>query len=339
MHSENLKRDLLQLLDGSLGESDITKFVHFCRALCQAHLVHVRSSVFLLASQHGLTITDLAYDCIAETFARNEHGCFHHLEDFVGSLRDEIQKLSETEVLFAFRAFLTRVVDAQLARLYAQSDSEGAKIHRCIRVAAGRSDKFALVKDLRGCVLQLKDGDAFSHLPGFPLDELEQMFLADARTRHSIPQLLSYLYDALVNQSSYRRSIPVTDVVRLVKKVHMESIDDSSDTGQSSSGGLSETEIEELRRHVEASLKEKILLTYFARGKLNRAEAEAVFNAFRNALADWSATEEQPKSLYQYLRSHLAIDERTYEREFRVKLEYLLKFAREQFAARLMTEL
>jgi hypothetical protein len=102
--------------------------------------------------------------------------------------------------------------------------------------------------------------------------------------------------------------------------------------------GLSKTEIETIRGQVETSLKERILLTYFARGKIDRKEAEAMASAFHDLLWDWCFGDD-PKGLYDHLRLHLPLSETEYENTMRTKMEYLLRLARDEFAARLLKEL
>jgi len=61
--------------------------------------------------------------------------------------------------------------------------------------------------------------------------------------------------------------------------------------------------------------------------------------AFHDILTDWSEVGALGLSLYEYLQRYLPIDEEVYEVQFKAKMEYLLKVAREEVAARLMKEL
>jgi hypothetical protein len=106
-----------------------------------------------------------------------------------------------------------------------------------------------------------------------------------------------------------------------------------------SAEGLSDFEIEEIRSQVELALKEKILLTYFARGKIGRREAEAIFSGLHDMLMDWCYSGGANASLQEYLTRYLPVDGETYENSYRAKMEYLLKVAREEFGARLMKEI
>jgi hypothetical protein len=56
-------------------------------------------------------------------------------------------------------------------------------------------------------------------------------------------------------------------------------------------------------------------------------------------LGDWCSGDGASSGVYEYLKRYLPIDERTYKDGLRVKMEYLMKIAREEFASRLMGEL
>ena len=337
---ENLRSLLLALLDGSISARRLGEVVQLSRAIVQSHLEHLRPSITLLSLRHGLTTTDLAYDCIGEAFARDNENNFTQVRNFVDSLWDSMDALPDHEIFFAFKSFITRIADVQLARLYAQADPSGAKIHRNLRECLKNSSLFALVKDFRGIVVQPAKEERLDHLEPFPVEELEREFLARSGRSHTTPELLKALYDVLTEQSSYRRSVPLFEIMQILKRVYRDEYEPATiDDSWHSLEGLRSFEIEELRREVETALKEKILLTYFARGKLDRKQAEAVAAAFHDILWDWCFSEDPPASLCDYLQRHMPIDESTYEETLRTKMEYLLKVARDEFAARLMKEM
>jgi len=335
-----LKPLLQSLLDGSISKNELSEFVQLTRAIIQSHFEYLRSSITSLCSHQGLTITDVAYDCIADAFARDENDRFPQLENFVDSLGSEMEKMPERELYLAFKGFVTRIADAQLARLYAQADPSGAKIHRNIRDCLKHSKLFSLHRDFRGLVLCPYGSDALEELEPAPVEQIENGLLSLAGRHSSTVELLKALHDVLTKQSSYRRSMSLIDVVQLFKKVYRYDVEVLDEEAYHPSlDGLTEFEVDQIRSEVELALKEKILLTYFARGKVDRKEAEAMFNAFHDILWDWCSSGDLQVSLYQYYCRHFPIDEKTYETTSRSKMEYLLKIAREEFAARLMREI
>jgi hypothetical protein len=336
----NLKPHLTKILDRTISETELSKFVQLCRVIVQSHLEHLRSSLVGLCLFQGLTMADLAYDCIADAFMRDENARFPRLENFASSLRDKLDTLPELEVFLAFRSFMVRIADAQLARLYAQADPAGARIHRNVRDCLTESNLFSVQKDFRGLVLYPQYVDSLDHLEPFPTEEMDREFRSRSAPTKSTIELLQILRTILVEQSRFRRSVTVTDVVQLVKEVYRPEFGfDIENADHPSLNGLTDFEIDEIRAQVELVLKEKILLTYFARGKANRKEAEAMFRAFHDLFLDWCHAGASEASLCEYLRRHLPINEQAYETGFRARMEYLLKIARDEFAGRLMREL
>ncbi len=333
---QNLKPLLAEVTHGSASKRQMTELVQLSRAIIHSYLTHYRHSVTRLCLEQGLTVTEVAYDCIGEAFARNGTGCFTQLDNFVSSLRDRLDFLPDHEVFLAFKAFIIRIAEAQLARLYAQADPGGAKIYRNIRESVNAGDCFVLIKDFRGQVLQIKRSDARNELLPFPQDELERRFLDCASLRHPIPELLNIIATILAEQSSYRKSVTLFHVVALVKMVYKQ---EEAAEQPLRFDGLSEEEIEQIRTEVERAVNEKILVTYYVKGKVNRVEAEAMAAALREMTSDWCRYDGDSPSLYQYLGRHIDLDEEKYNDAFRTKMEYLMKIARDEFAARLTREL
>lgn len=338
---DDLKSSLLKVLSGSITEQDLTELVQFSRVLIESHLRCMRPSMDMLCRNQGLTFTELAYDCIAEAFARDRDGRFRHLLSFVAVLRCPLDEIQPHELFLAYRGFLVKLADSQLARLFALSDPVGAKIHRNIRDCVKTGRHFSLRKDFRGLVLVPRSGNSHEERPLFPVDELWRQLAESAAGCGVIPELLGALHRVLLAQDMYRRTIPLRDVVQLFKLAYRgDGEEDAAVTANRSDlEGLSDFEIERLRLQVESALKEKIALTYLLKGKMDRDEAEAIFGAFHDMLCDWCSPDGEELSLAAYLARHAVLDEGEYERRYRIKMEYLLKLIRQEFASRLLREI
>jgi hypothetical protein len=333
-----LKPNLLQLRSGKISISEMTELVYFCRSVIEAYLNSTRRSITQLCMTQGLSITDLSYDCIAEVFARNEQNKFPQVENFTDVLREPLDVISDNDLFLAFKQFLICIADAQLARLYAQSDPAGAKIHRNIRDTVKNSKIFQMERDYRGLVLK-PNIDIDESLEKYPREELERALFDRIDHQTTTPELLNIIYTILIEQHTYTCSVPLVDIVQIFKKVYRSDSGVEDASSDLASEGLKQFEIDRVCSQVELSLKEKILLTYLARGKVDRKEAEAMFNTFRELLQDWCCGEESQTSIFNYFKRYLSVSEEQYERTYRAKMEYLLKIAREEFAARLMKEI
>jgi hypothetical protein len=127
---------------GEISSSDMHRLVQFSRSIVEAYLRNVRASVTNVCLYQGLTVTDAAYDCLGEAFARDDTNSFFRLRAFADSFGNPFAGIYPDEVFFSYKNFLTRIADAHLARLYAQADPEYSSILRNIREALKGSDIF-----------------------------------------------------------------------------------------------------------------------------------------------------------------------------------------------------
>jgi hypothetical protein len=335
-----LRAYLRQTLDGSTSHAELTGFVQLARTLVSAYLTTIRTSAAILCENHGISITDLAYDCVAELFGRDNKGSFVLLEGFVGALHRSLEETPDHELIAAFRALLSRFADMELGRLYAEADPAGARIYRNIRECIKRGGPLQLSRDFRGWVITPATGPDLNHLPSCNVDRLKSEFHARLEGVRQTPQLLGILHRVLVSLTEFRRSIPLADVVHLFKGLYQgEQRLEFEEQEAQSLEGLRPFEIDQLRTQVEQVLKEKILVSYVAHGKVDRKQGEAMYLAFCDLLGDWCSGDGADFSMFEYLKRYLPIDERSYKDGLRVKMEYLMKIAREEFASRLMGDL
>lgn len=339
-HSEKLRLALRQIDAGSITEHQLSDLILLSRSIIQGHLTARRSKITSICLQQGLTITDLAYDCIADAFSRDADNTFYKLHRFIASIGDPLETISDLGLFLAYKSFLQRFAEAQLARLYSQLDPSGAHVHRNIREALKESRLFSLQKDYRGLTLLPREIDELEHLGPFPQEELARSFLPSIRSSDSIPRMLEALYGVVSAQCAYRRSILLLELVWLVKGLLLVDFKPELSVDHPwSMEGFSDKELQQLRADVENALKEKILLTYLVKGKITETQARGMYNALKDILEEWFAGSEPLHSLYTNLSRHLAIDPGIYEQELRVKMEYLFKIARQEVASRLVTDL
>ena len=191
-------------------------------------------------------------------------------------------EINDSDLLLAFRKFLSRIADAWLARLYADAYPAGAHIVRNIRIAIKDSTLFSLDKVFCGLVLRLKGCSSFDHLPSFSLDELERCFHFASEKPRTIPVLLDVLHKILSDQSDHRQEVLLVDAVQLFKKYYSPTVpQDVEEKENVIVENPPEFEIEEICSQVETAVKEKIIVTYLSKGKLRQEEAQAILKAFQ----------------------------------------------------------
>lgn len=239
---------------------------------------------------------------------------------------------------------MIKVADAQLSKLYSQSDPIGSKILRNIKDVVRRFDKYTIVKSLRGLTLVVSNNDELFCKPEFPLEKIITEFSMNGNESDT-NSLLERLHQVLINQNEYRKSILFTDTVSLFKKYFSAEINDAYEINELlllspvHNDGFEEFEILQVKQKVENYIKEKILLDYFVKGKINKEEAESIYLAIRDIINDWYFGVETKDSIYSYFSAHHHLEKEEYLKNYRTKVEYLVKLARDEFANYLLKEI
>ncbi len=330
----NLKILLGELVRGTISHGNLTKIVHLCRSIAESYLSHYRSALVHICRLNGLTLVDLAMDCIAEVFARDGNERFYQVEKFVASLYTSLEDTAEDRLFLAFKSFVLRVTTTQLAKIYSLADPDGARIHRNIKDGIKKSRHLTLSDDFRGCVLELSHHDNLDHLPPYPLDQLERELLAVTNRSSDTPHLLDELARILIEQEEYRRSVRLMDVVQLFRRFYAQFRDfEAFQQEVVEPEVLSELDAEIIQRQVQHTVQQRIISTYLLPGKVQKKEAVALSEIMCRIIADWCQGNGTPHSLYQYVKQYLPVTELEYEATWRNKVEYLTRIAREKLLA------
>lgn len=329
----HLKSWLEKLAKGVISRAELTRLIHVCRSIAESHLTQQRASLVHICSLHGLTLSDLAYDCIAQLFARDEDENFYQLENFAASLPAGLEQTPESELFLAFKAFVLKAVKARLAKIYAESDPVGARIHRNIKACIKTCPALKLTEDFRGYVLQPANRAALEHLNPFPNAEIEKALFARIRGPTHIPELLEVLTAIITEQQKYRRSLPLLDVVQIFKKFYAQFAETITiEEGPPQVNQVDELDLQIIQKEVRRAVQEKIVSTYFMKGKITQPEAETLSRVMSEVVADWCRGATGETSLYQYLGRCMTLSKTEYETQWRTKLEYLTRIAREHLA-------
>jgi len=207
-----------------------------------------------------------------------------------------------------------------------------------------QSNKLNITRDLKGLKIEVKNYERKNNNPDFPIEQLLLNVERNNGTLHT-SELLQHIYNTLENQSEFKKSVYLFDVVLLFKKYFNSEynydyeIDESSLLSKIDGDCFEEYEIQNLRQKVEYFIKEKIMINYFLKGKLNKVEAEAIFFTMNDIICDWCSGIISKNSIYEYLKNHFSISHELYLKNYRTKIEYLVKLAREEFANYMLQEL
>lgn len=329
MHqSPELRTILEHLVDGVLSHPELARLVQMCRCIAESHLLHHRKSLVRICALNGLSISDLASDCVADAFELGHSNNFIHFEKFLATLRRPLEETSEEQLSLAFASFVLIITKTQLARVYAQCDPAGAKILRNIKDALKNGNSLEIRHDFRGAVVYPLNVDALDHLPAYPIENLESVLCALRRRTLRIPVLLAEVSSLLVEQEEHRRSIPLIDLVQVFKSYYEQFLE-SSEVTDGYAIGLTEDDIKRLRKRTLQAIDEKIVMTYLLKGKIDKSEAGVLSATMNEIVGGWFDGGIQESSYYSLVAGRISISQEEYENTWRKKIEYLAKTARQ----------
>ena len=200
-----LKNDLAALLEGEASPAQVKSVVRVCHANAEGALAR-RGHLNHLLRMHGLSLADLAYDCISDLFARDGDGRYKALESYFSAYG--AADLSDEEIYFHLQRLSFTKVRNGLFRAYSEMDPQLARILHNVKVAARTLGFFIETDRLGESCLVPSLCDTSEHLPPVEVPDLTAWLSAEASGNEFIPELLGKLSMSLRKQTSYSRIVP-----------------------------------------------------------------------------------------------------------------------------------
>ncbi|MFQ5632139.1 MAG: hypothetical protein ACE5I1_25500, partial [bacterium] len=98
--------------------------------------------------QRSNELDDMAIDCIAGLFMRNDYDEFVQLKRYFEPHLEKIPSPDEVELLVLLRRLVIKKTKQELSRIFKERDPEGAKIIRNIRVAVKNADDLSTFREM-----------------------------------------------------------------------------------------------------------------------------------------------------------------------------------------------
>ncbi|MFA6542056.1 MAG: hypothetical protein WCT99_10685 [Bacteroidota bacterium] len=329
MDPEALQSIIVSLTFGKPTYDGILRIVHYSRSIAESYLLHHRASVLRLCEINGISLTDLATDIIGDIFEKNSENKFIHIDSFVHQLAKPVDEIDPRLLQTEFRTFVYYRSKRQLARTYSQSDPVWAKIFRNLKIHLQKHPDLRLAEDFRGFVVEPAADSAQDHLPEFPPETVEQRLFAEVRTIDTIPHILKSLAGILCAEKNFRRSIPLAELVRIVRVLYVQNFDRDV---QPEDVEISSEEIASIQKTVFEDLDRKILSDYLLKGKLNSREAKIMSDTLREVMTGWWSGDGDEFSIARITQKNFGVSQQEYKKLYQSKIEYLARIAKERVA-------
>lgn len=277
-------------------------------------------------------IDDLALDCIADLFGREEN-CFTQLEAYLS--KNEIEGLKKSEVFTKIRRLVFSKVNEGLYRNYQKFDPSLSKIIRNLkRTLEEEKVDGAFYNTGTGEIIF---DDQKPYLPDMP-DEILEIKLSGCLSEiQNTVDAVKQLRDILVYQEEYSLKVPLVGFAIILRKVFAYRLEMEGDNPKSPIFNE-----EELHVFVERSIekqKNTLIKTYVHSGKIGKNHFNNYLLAAKDIIKADFIKDSPREGYFEHFEFYFPeVSYRRYREEYRMVLEYLVKKIREQLILEIKNE-
>ncbi|MEW5799532.1 MAG: hypothetical protein AB1728_11065 [Bacteroidota bacterium] len=285
----------------------------------------------ILCVQERISISDLAYECIAPIFALDNRKQFYRIRAFVDSLPCSLVEMEEKTLFVVFRSCLGTVINTEAAKYHIELDPIGAKVLRGLKLAVKQSNSSRLSEGVFGTLLEPTMVDLLDHAHEFPIELLERNLVGRSAMFKKNPAFIHTVVTVLAEQDEYRRAVLLYDLVTLRKKYlqfEEKELLINSEIDSSFDHYILHEEIGALRNSVLRYIQRKVTTLYADTRKLDSHEASILSNTMSSIIDRWFSNDGNDLQYFEHLRGSHPITKKEYDLYWKTKVEYLVKLAK-----------
>lgn len=313
--------------------------VEHSQRIAAAYLLRRTRSGRLYLDRFDLTVEDLALDCLADLFRRDDEGRLVRLRDYAASIGWD--ELDDAGLLIALRRLIFSAVNEGLFRRYRESDPALGRLIRTLKQHA-RTSEHAVLHRLRGTLvlLPIDSPPASDDRPRMPPEVLEahlhQAIDPSGRLKGVVDAVASLLRD----HPFYAAEVTLPDLAIGIRNVRArrgetggEALADADDLDERHLCSLIKTQVDLALAEVGHDMRP----LYIGRRGVAPDVYSAYLKAVRDILQAQFAERGTPDlSFREALNSYVqAVGSAEYRRRHQAILEYLVTLTRSRFLARI----
>lgn len=316
-------------------------FVHHCHSLACAYLQQKRNVSGM--AREGISLEDMALDCIAELFERNAEGRFERLVEYFSTV--SWQEIDDDELFAATRRLVFTAVNDRLFEHYRESDPSLSRIIRGLKRAARKSRDVRLERfNHRHWVVLAGEGDVTGNKPLMPPEFLEGHLAGVVREGTTLVDMLDHTAQILRAQFVYRQAVPLTPLalsVRAAMARVQEAITDDEPGSPAERPYFAEELVEESIEHTVREVQRDKRSTYVETNKVDEQTYDTYCLAIRDRLLFlYTYRDGHDATHFRMLQRYmLGLSEADYRREHRSIFEYLFQCTHRALIERLQREM
>ena len=324
----SLKQILPKILTNNPDRTAVNELVQMSSNMALAYLRLQLHRGALDDYRFGIPTDDLAIDCIADMFLRNEEGRFCALDTYFDSI--QWTQLSDTDLQIALRRLVFSKVNEGIFRSYRNEDPNLAKIIRNVKEAIKRSDKLFLKREREmQWIIAGPEGTVKSNKPLAPVELLETYLTPILCTESNTYTAVYAFLDFLSLHTHYCNAYPLSEYARILRSCFKNRHVPVQPTEEMSMASMDvETALDKTISHVRNTLYK----TYVQKGKLSLTMYDNYINAVQKALsAQFGFTSDPIESQYEALAAYMPnLSKDAFQEEHRNIMQYVFKVSRKR---------
>lgn len=331
----SLRTQLISVLSDDPAPCEVRGFVKTCIAMA---MVCLRGR--LRAGNHhpstaGLTVEDIATDCLGSLFERSAEGHFRLLCHYYST--EGWERLSDPELLSSTRRLVFSRVHQELCRLWKQGDPSLQKLLRNLKNALRANRRLVVRRVGHDTWLYLRSAASDPAILPVMSDEYFEAHLTTfLRADMSMRQVTEAIAALLEEQVYCRKGFPIISVALGIRNCFVRL--------GSAATGEADTFPDDRRPLLEAAVREirfRMSPSYVDRGKVDAETFGLYLLSVFDILHDqYILGDGDGRTFYDYLHVHRpATTREEYRRRHQGHLEYLVKLTKLEFFSSVEREL
>lgn len=319
----------------------INDFAYACHRFARIYLKKKIKSRQLYLNQFDMDVSDLAWDCIAELFVRDENGGFPELRTYYGGL--DLDEMTDKQLTAHTRRLVFSKVNDGLFRLHNTYDSSLGKIIRNLKNAVQLDEEVRLDREKNDQVLDFRNpakSEEESRLVLMPSDLLEARLVAEINDKMFMREVLERVKHILRREIWYKTEYPLVELAQVIRNAFSRSAE--VDNKEYQGNGQPLFRKEELTHFIDETIEELKNKMYPRYVKTDKLDAQTFYNYFRSIrdiMMNAFVMDRGNLSYYDFLKEYMVeVSKDTYRQHHRIYIEYLVKLVRSNLVNRIRRE-
>jgi hypothetical protein len=209
-----LRDAVLAFTSGTISPEALNRFVRLCHSIASGQLAN-RTNTAVLSRVHGLSSSDIAYDCISDLFQRDGGGRFVQIETYFSGL--PFAEFEDAELLIHLRRLISSKVNLGIFRMLNEADPSLGKILRNLKLAIATLQQFEEVERFGEPYIRPSLCDTLEHLPEPTIEDLERALTESSSGSAFVPDLLAKFSIYLRTQEQFKRTVPLVSLALAIR--------------------------------------------------------------------------------------------------------------------------